>query len=167
MPSILVAVQCSQNGLLPRTFGHSVSPSFSILLGGSTLTGGLFNPVWKRRKDLLYIGSVHGGELPEMYGITGDHLGTDAISMHTLSYRFQSLTRTISVNFINHQDPNYPEGSTAPSLLSNITWPQYTLDSKQMLLFSDDVTEEYTSIPDTYRADAIATIIKVQTELGL
>jgi hypothetical protein len=38
--------------------------------------------VWKRRKDLLYIGSVHGGELPEMYGLTGDHVGTDAFSMH-------------------------------------------------------------------------------------
>ena len=40
------------------------------------------NQVWKRRKDLLYIGSVHGGELPEFYGVTGDHLGTDAIGMH-------------------------------------------------------------------------------------
>ena len=30
---------------------------------------------------MLYLGSVHGGELPEMYGITGDHLGTDAIGM--------------------------------------------------------------------------------------
>ena len=37
--------------------------------------------MWKRRKDLLYIGSVHGGELPEFYGLTGDHLGTDAIGM--------------------------------------------------------------------------------------
>ena len=70
------------------------------------------------------------------------------------------------VNFINYQDPNHPKGSTAPSLLSNTTWPQYTLDSKQMLLFSDNVTEEYTTISDTYRADAITAIIKVQTELG-
>jgi hypothetical protein len=66
----------------------------------------------------------------------------------------------------HHQNPNYPEGSTAPSLLSNVTWPQYTLDSKQMLLFSDDATEEYTTIPDTYRADGIAAIIEVETELG-
>jgi hypothetical protein len=122
--------------------------------------------VWKRRKDLLYIGSVHGGELPEMYGVTGDHLGTDAISMYSRSYPFQSLTRNAPVNFINHQNPNYPEGSTASSLLSNVTWPQYTLDSKQMLLFSDDVAEEYTTIPDTYRADGIAAIIEVETELG-
>ena len=34
---------------------------------------------------MLYLGSVHGGELPEMYGITGDHLGTDAISMPIFS----------------------------------------------------------------------------------
>lgn len=50
------------------------------------LTWEFVNQVWKRRKNLLYIGSVHGGELPEMYGITGDHLGTDAIGMRPLSY---------------------------------------------------------------------------------
>ena len=71
------------------------------------------------------------------------------------------------MNFINHRNPNYPEGSTAPSLLSNFTWPKYTLDSKRMLLFSDNATEEYTTIPDTYRADGIAAIIEVQTELGV
>ena len=54
----------------------------------------------------------------------------------------------------------------APSLLSNVAWPQYTLDSKKMLLFSDNTTEEYTTIPDTYRADGITAIIKVLTELG-
>lgn len=36
-----------------------------------------------------------------------------------------------------------------------------------MLLFSDNVTEEYTTIPDTYRADAIAAINKVQEALGV
>ena len=71
------------------------------------------------------------------------------------------------VNFINHEDPNYPKGSTAPSLLSSVTWPKYTLDSKKMLLFSDNTTEEYTTIPDTYRADAISAIIDVQTALGV
>ena len=37
----------------------------------------------------MYIGSVHGGELPEMYGFTGDHVGTDAygIFIHFLSFR--------------------------------------------------------------------------------
>lgn len=71
------------------------------------------------------------------------------------------------VNFINHGDPNHPKSGTASSLLSNITWPKYTLNTKQMLLFSDDTTEEYTTIPDTYRADGIAAIIEVQTELGV
>ena len=37
--------------------------------------------VWKRRKDLLYLGSFHGGGLSEFYGFTGDHVGTDALSM--------------------------------------------------------------------------------------
>jgi hypothetical protein len=51
-------------------------------------------------------------------------------------------------------------------VLSKITWPKYTVDSKQMLLFSDNATEEYTTIPDTYRADAIDTIMEAQVVLG-
>jgi hypothetical protein len=70
------------------------------------------------------------------------------------------------VNFINRYDPNYPSGSTVQSQLSSVTWPQYTLDSKKMLLFSDNATEEYTTIPDTYRADGIEATIEVQTALG-
>ena len=89
------------------------------------------------------------------------------LSVCTISRTFfQPLTRIGSVNFINHLNPNYPKGGKAQSLLSNITWPKYTLDSKRMLLFSDDATEEYTTIPDTYRADGIAAIIEVQTELA-
>ena len=42
--------------------------------------------MWKRRKDLLYIGSVHGGELPEMYGLIGDKVGTDALGMYFLTF---------------------------------------------------------------------------------
>ena len=42
------------------------------------------NKVWKRRKDLLYLGSFHGGDIPEFYGLTGDHLGTDAIRKYPL-----------------------------------------------------------------------------------
>jgi len=75
--------------------------------------------------------------------------------------------RTAPVNFINRQNPNHPSGSTAVSPLSSITWPKYTLDSKKMFLFSDNVDEEYTTIPDTYRADAIAAINEVQNALGV
>jgi len=39
--------------------------------------------VWKRRKDLLYLGSFHSCDVPEYYGFTGDHVGTDALSMYT------------------------------------------------------------------------------------
>ena len=88
-------------------------------------------------------------------------------SLFLLSFvRSRRLTRVTPVNFINHQDPNHPNGSTAASLLSNTTWPKYTLDTKKMLLFSDDTTEEYTTVPDTYRADAIAAVIEVQLALG-
>ena len=75
--------------------------------------------------------------------------------------------RIASVNFINHQDPNHPSGSNVTSPLSNITWPKYTLDSKEMLLFSDDASEEYTTISDTYRADGIDAINEVLTALGV
>ena len=34
-------------------------------------------------KDFLYLGSRHTGELPEFYGFTGDHVGTDAFGMYT------------------------------------------------------------------------------------
>jgi len=70
------------------------------------------------------------------------------------------------VNFINRQNPNHPSGSTASSPLSNISWPKYTLDGKKMFLFSDNATEEHTTIPDTYRAEAIAAINEVQIALG-
>jgi len=51
--------------------------------------------------------------------------------------------------------------------LSNITWPKYTLDSKKMLSFSDNPSDAYTTIPDTYRLDGIAAINEVQTALGV
>ena len=75
--------------------------------------------------------------------------------------------RITPVNFINHQNPNHPKGSSAASPLSNITWPKYTLDSKEMLLFSDNPSEEHTTIPDTYRADGIDAINKVEMALGV
>lgn len=75
--------------------------------------------------------------------------------------------KTTPVNFINRQDPNHPSGSTAVSPLSNITWPRYTLDTKKILLFSDNSSEEYTTISDTYRPDGIAAINEVLTALGV
>ena len=61
----------------------------------------MFNLVWAREKDLLYIGSFHGGDLPEVFGVTGDHLATDAIGMHALSCWFRPLMRVALVNFVN------------------------------------------------------------------
>jgi len=81
--------------------------------------------------------------------------------------RSQPLIGTTPVNFINHHDPNHPSGSRATSPLSNITWPKYTLDGKETLLFSDNAGEEYTTIPDTYRSDGMAAINEVQMALGV
>ena len=103
-----------------------------------------------------------------MYGTQGDYLAADAIStLVSLSfYMIFTNGHCTSVNFINRQDPNYPKGSTATSLLSNTTWPKYTVDTKEMFLFSDNPAEEYTTIPDDYRADAIAAIIELLTAFG-
>jgi hypothetical protein len=54
-----------------------------VTSGWKKLTRNLLHLVWKRMKDLLYLGSRHTGELPEYYGFTGDHVGTDAFGMHT------------------------------------------------------------------------------------
>ena len=40
-------------------------------------------------KYLLYLGSVHSGELPEFFGLTDDHVGTDALGMYSFP-RFSS-----------------------------------------------------------------------------
>ena len=92
-----------------------------------------------------------------------------SVRVYPLSARwFQSLTHDgAPVNFINHQDPNHPKGCTAQSLLSNVTWPKYTLESKKMFLFSDDAVEEYTTVTDSYRIEGIAAIAEVQMELGV
>ena len=126
--------------------------------------------MWKRGKDSLYLGSLHIGDLPEFYGFTGDHIGTDALGMYIFipsPLRSRPLMRITPVNFINHYNPNHPSGSSATSPLSNITWPKYTLDGKETLLFSDNAGEEYTIIPDTYRADGMAAINEVEMALGV
>jgi hypothetical protein len=139
-----------------------------VLPGERKLIQNLRHLVWKRMKDLLYLGSLHIGDIPEFYGFTGDHVGTDALGMHSFvppPSASPAADEATPVNFINHQNPNHPSGSSATSPLSNITWPKYTLDSKKVLLFSDDAGEEYTTIPDTYRADGIAAINEVLTAL--
>ena len=74
---------------------------------------------------------------------------------------------TTPVNFVNHYDPNHPSGSSASSPLSSITWPKYTANGKEMLLFSDNAGEQYTTIPDTYRADGIAAINDLEAAMGV
>ena len=58
-------------------------PSRSNNHGLQVLIWDMAHLVWKRRKDLLYLGSFHVCDLPEFYGFTGDHIGTDALSMQT------------------------------------------------------------------------------------
>jgi len=119
-------------------------------LGHFKSTQSVYSYLWKRRKDLLYLGSFHGGELYEIFSmIPTDFVLTDAL-----------------INFVSNLNPNYPTHSTATSGLSNITWPTYG-SSGLMLQFSDNATEAYTTTTDTYRQVGIQAIIKIQQELGL
>jgi len=106
--------------------------------------------LWKRRKDLLYLGSVHGGELYEIFSV----IPTDFVLTDSL------------VNFVTNLNPNYPKGSTATSGLSTITWPTYG-SSGSLLQISDNTTEAYTTTTDNYRQAGIQAVIKIQQELGL
>ena len=56
---------------------------FVVSIQGKVTLGTLSHLVWKRMKDLLYLGSLHTGELPEFYGFTGNHVGMDAFGVHT------------------------------------------------------------------------------------
>jgi len=60
---------------------------------------------------------------------------------------FLPLMRTTPVNFIDHQNPNHPSGSSAKytSPLSNITWQKFTLDGR--ILFNENASEAHITIP--------------------
>ena len=65
--------------------------------------------MWKRRKNLLYIGSVHGGELPEFFGLTGDYLGTDAIGMRASLPSFPVTSLTYGDHASQFHQPLQPQ----------------------------------------------------------
>lgn len=97
--------------------------------------------VYKRGKNSTCLGSAHGHELPEFYGMAGgDNQGTDAI-----------------VNFVNNFNPNtIPANSEISSLIS---WPQYgsDLSSPPLLTFTDP--DGLSITPDTYRAEGMQTFV--------
>ncbi|PSR81083.1 carboxylesterase family protein [Coniella lustricola] len=68
---------------------------------------------------------------------------------------FDQLAEMMSrmwVSFIVNQDPNEAQ-------VSNVTWPRYTLDNPQNLVFDVNVTDLAYAEPDTYRAEGINYII--------
>ena len=66
--------------------------------------------MWKRGKDLLYLGSFHARDLPEFYGFTGDHVGTDALGMQYTFLPFPSPVLAADEDYISqlHQ-PSKPQ----------------------------------------------------------
>ena len=91
--------------------------------------------VSKRFKRLRYLGSAHGTDLLNVYRPGGGDM-TDYL-----------------VNFVNNLDPN---GATG------ISWPQYSLDSRELLTFQDGLIP-LTITRDDYRVDGVNVI----TDLAL
>jgi len=116
---------------------------------------GAFVWLWKRKKGVKYLGSVHGGELSEFYGMSQEV--TDNVALDSV------------LSFVNYLNPIPPQDHFSGSLLHNMTWPKWGTDRDQppVLLFSDTPGETYGIIQDTYRKSNIDLLAQVQVELGV
>ena len=88
--------------------------------------------VSKRFKSLPILGSLHGSDIPNIYG-PGDM--TDYL-----------------IHFVTNLDPN---GGSSPQ------WPQYTTSSRLLLTFVDDPVTNITITRDTYRTEGIGFLTKI------
>jgi len=132
--------------------------------------------VWKRKKGVKYLGSVHGGELSEFYGMSQDatdKVALDSVCEFWLRARgyddIMRLTAPSPVSFVNFQNPIPPHNHFSGSLLHNATWPKWGTDRDQppVFLFSDNPRETYGLIKDTYRKPHMELLTQVQVELGV
>lgn len=116
---------------------------------------GAFVWLWKRKKDAKYLGSVHGGELSEFYGVSEGV--TDKVALDSV------------LSFVNFQEPIPPKTAFSGSLLHNMTWPKWGTDRDQppVFLFSDVPHETYGLVQDTYRTANMELLAQVQVETGL
>ncbi|GJJ10003.1 hypothetical protein Clacol_004229 [Clathrus columnatus] len=99
--------------------------------------------VYKRGKNESCLGSAHGHEVPEFYGMEGsDNQGSDAI-----------------INFVNTFNPNTVTGNSGISSL--ISWPQYGTDliAPPLLTFTDPDGLSITT--DTYRVAGMQTFMNL------
>ncbi|KAF8836991.1 alpha/beta-hydrolase [Paxillus ammoniavirescens] len=117
-------------------------------------TQNIWSYLWKRDKFVPGIGSFHESDLQEFYDITGttDWVGTDAL----LNFAY-----TLNPNVPSH---GYPSGA-ATSLLSNVSWPQYSLWSPNLLTFEDP--NVLTFLKDTFRFEAMAFLSWMQDQMDL
>jgi acetylcholinesterase len=118
--------------------------------------------LWERmEQEIPILGAFHESDLYlEFYvpavlsttlGLANDYIGIDAL-----------------VNFVNNHDPNYnataSKNALTPSLLQNLTWPQYTTETPLMFTFDDPTN--YSITTDDYRGESIALLNKLQIEFG-
>ncbi|KAF8452562.1 Alpha/Beta hydrolase protein [Boletus edulis BED1] len=117
-------------------------------------TQNVWSYLWKRDKFVPGVGSFHESDLQEFYDLTGssDWVGADALV---------NFAYTLNPNVPTH---GYPSGA-APSLLSDISWPQYQAPSVQLLTFEDQNVLTFTD--DTFRAEAIEFLDEMQERMDL
>ena len=91
--------------------------------------------VYKRQKNLPVLGSFHTTDLVNVYG------GGDMADY--------------LIRFVATLDPN---GNTG------ISWPKWTPESQDMLLFNDNASAPLSLTQDTYREEALAFTSEVFTK---
>ncbi|KAF8998244.1 Alpha/Beta hydrolase protein [Cyathus striatus] len=103
--------------------------------------------LFKRDKDVPFLGSFHSSDLDEFYGLVPDFIAIDAL-----------------INFVNTMDPNSPKHSN--SLLSSIHWPLYGSSSKtpQLFTFSDPVPS-VSITQDDFRVSEIQLVTEISRRL--
>jgi len=116
---------------------------------------GAFVWLWKRNKNFKYLGSVHGGELTEFYGVSQNV--TDKVALDGI------------LSFVNFQNPIPPQSEFSGSLLHNMTWPKWgsNPDQPPVFLLSDKPEETYGLVQDTYRKENIDLLSQVEVQLGV
>ena len=132
----------------------------------------LLELVWKRNKLVPVLGSFHGSDFFDFFGLPGttDWVGADAISAFLfVSQIFTVYDDCFSVNFAYSLDPNAPQGGYSTqakaSLLSDFNWPRWTTESPELLTFEDP--NVLTLSNDTFRERAMEYLSYLTEQMGL
>ncbi|KAF8987707.1 carotenoid ester lipase precursor [Cyathus striatus] len=118
-----------------------------FLMEATAKTQPTYGFLYKRDKDVPLLGSRHGDDLPDFYGLVPGFIGVDAL-----------------INFVNNLDPNVPKRNN--SALSSTHWPLYNVSSKAPQLFTFvDPAPSLEITTDDYRASSMQILTNISIEL--